>query len=432
MPENEDEDARFNTYVISSLAVTSALLLLLPMAFVIGKETAYSAYEEDDFYQLSDMRDTFSNEERYFVANTMSTPMLVNDWKDPHRTLLAIIGPEKPIDDTEANEIYKFVTERGGKVIVAADNTNANRLASMFGITFFNSPMLDEKQHWVVHDQQGQASAISWKNVWSASSIKQDVDQMSPGALMQGCTTFQIENYDPTDCRLPIMFRSPTGLKFEPLLRDAEDPDHRKVMTLAKASPSAFIDIEGKAAHAGNHYSDGADANLEAAHKTLALTDLTDLKKGTTVNVGKISGGIGANTISPKAHLTFELRYTTSEERDRVLQSVNEIVTNAYVSGTHSTLSGGIQRDVMQPSEDQERFVADINRLCDVSLPTEHRGGVSDANIVSSQGVPTLDGWGPFGDGDHTIYERASKASFEKRIDLVTKIFAHFMNGEFA
>ena len=207
---------------------------------------------------------------------------------------------------------------------------------------------------------------------------------------------------------------------------------HDEVVTARKGVGTFFIDIEGKAAHAGNHYSDGADANLEAAHKILALTALTDLKKGTTVNVGKISGGIGANTISPKAHLTFELRYTTSEERDRVLQSVNEIVANTYLSDTKSTLSGGIQRDVMQPSEDQERFVTDINRLCDVSLPTEHRGGVSDANIVSSQGVPTLDGWGPFGDGDHTIYERASKASFEKRIDLVTKVFVHFMNGEFS
>ena len=206
---------------------------------------------------------------------------------------------------------------------------------------------------------------------------------------------------------------------------------HDEVVTARKGVGTFFIDIEGKAAHAGNHYSDGADANLEAAHNILALSALTDLERETTVNVGKISGGIGANTISPKAHLTFELRYTTSEERNRVLESVNEIVSNAYIEGTRSTLSGGIQRDVMQPSEDQKRFVADINRLCNVSLPTEHRGGVSDANIISSQGIPTLDGWGPFGDGDHTIYERASKASFEKRIDLVTKIFEHFMNGEF-
>ena len=46
---------------------------------------------------------------------------------------------------------------------------------------------------------------------------------------------------------------------------------------------------------------------------------------------------------------------------------------------------------------------------------------MSDANIISSQGVPTLDGWGPFGDGDHTIRERASKQSFKERIGLVTQ-----------
>ncbi len=206
---------------------------------------------------------------------------------------------------------------------------------------------------------------------------------------------------------------------------------HDEVVTARKGVGTFFIDIEGKAAHAGNHYSDGADANLEAAQKLIELVALTDLKRGTTVNVGKVSGGIGANTISPKSHLTFELRYTASEERDRVLAAIDAIVAHSHVPGTHATLSGGIQRDVMQPSQAQERFVSDINRLCHVSLPTEHRGGVSDANVVSSVGTPTLDGWGPFGDGDHTIYERASKESFQKRIDLVTKIFEHFINGEF-
>jgi len=207
---------------------------------------------------------------------------------------------------------------------------------------------------------------------------------------------------------------------------------NNEVVTARKGVGTFFVDIEGKAAHAGNHYSEGADANLEAALKLQELVTLTDLDRGTTVNVGKISGGIGANTISPEAHLTFELRYTTSDERDRVLQAIDEIVNHSYAPGTRSTLSGGIQRDVMQPSKAQEEFVDNINRLCAVSLPTEHRGGVSDANIISAAGVPTLDGWGPFGDGDHTIYERASKSSFEERIDLVTKIFEHFENGEFA
>ena len=205
---------------------------------------------------------------------------------------------------------------------------------------------------------------------------------------------------------------------------------HDEVVIGRKGVGTFFIDIEGIAAHAGNHYDKGADANLEAALKLQKLVALTDLDKKTTVNVGKIEGGIGANTISPKAKLTFELRYTTTDERDRVLKAIDEIVNTAYVEGTTSTLSGGIQRDVMQPTPQQAAFVKKIEALCSITLPTEKRGGVSDANIVASQGVPTLDGWGPYGDGDHTVHERASKKSFEERIALVTQIFEHFMAGE--
>ncbi len=205
---------------------------------------------------------------------------------------------------------------------------------------------------------------------------------------------------------------------------------HDEVVIGRKGVGTFFIDIEGIAAHAGNNYDKGADANLEAALKLQELVALTDLKKGTTVNVGKMEGGIGANTISPKAHLTFELRYTDTCERDRVLKAVDEIVATAYVEGTEATLSGGIQRDVMQPSPAQMTFIDNINALCDIILPTEKRGGVSDANIISSQGVATLDGWGPYGDGDHTEHERASKKSFGERIELVTEIFGHFLEGK--
>jgi len=204
-----------------------------------------------------------------------------------------------------------------------------------------------------------------------------------------------------------------------------------EVVEARKGVGTFFIDITGKAAHAGNHYVDGVDANAEAALKLLELKKLTDLEKNTTVNVGKIEGGIGANTISPHARLTFELRYTDAKERDRVLKAIDSIVATSYIEGTSSELSGGIQRDVMQPSSNQQEFISRINTLCRVTLPTEQRGGVSDANIISSNGVATLDGWGPYGDGDHTIHERASKQSFDERLELVTEIFRHFSKGEF-
>jgi len=205
--------------------------------------------------------------------------------------------------------------------------------------------------------------------------------------------------------------------------------ENAEVVTGRKGVGTFFVEITGVAKHAGNFYADGVDANLEAAFKLQKLVALTDLEKGTTVNVGKFEGGIGANTISPHAHLTFELRYKTTAERNRVLSAIDEIVATSYVEGTTSQLSGGIQRDVMMSSADSLDFVDDIERITGEKLPTEERGGVSDANIVSSCGVITLDGLGPFGDGDHTVQERANKKSFEKRIALSQSLIGYFIKN---
>lgn len=187
------------------------------------------------------------------------------------------------------------------------------------------------------------------------------------------------------------------------------------------------IDIKGVAKHAGNNYAQGVDANLEAAFKLQKLVALTDLSKNTTVNVGKMSGGIGANTISPHAHLLFELRYDQLEEKERVIAEIKTIVDTSYVEGTSSHLSGGIQRDVMQVSQESLDFVNAIEKITNKPLRTESRGGVSDANIFSSCGVSTLDGFGPFGDGDHTEHERALKSSFSQRIVLTREILEYFI-----
>jgi len=200
-----------------------------------------------------------------------------------------------------------------------------------------------------------------------------------------------------------------------------------EVVTGRKGVGTFFIDINGKAAHAGNSYSDGYDANLEASYKLQELVKLTKLDFGTTVNVGKVEGGIGANTISPHAHLTFEIRYKTQMERDRVLKAIDMIVQTSYVNGTTSSLSGGIQRDVMQTSESSLKLIQNIENIINEKLNSEERGGVSDANIVSANGVTTLDGFGPFGDGDHTIHERANKESFVSRIELSKRLFQHFI-----
>ena len=205
--------------------------------------------------------------------------------------------------------------------------------------------------------------------------------------------------------------------------------ENLEVVTQRKGVGTFTITIEGLASHAGNHYDKGIDANLEASFKLQELVKLTNLEFQTTVNVGKINGGIGANTISPKCELLLEIRYTTNDEKIRVLKSLENIANTSYVKGSKSTLNGAIQRDVMQENAKQLEFIKELENITNTTILKEKRGGVSDANIVASCGVTTLDGFGPFGDGDHTIKERALKSSFESRIELMTKILNHFQKN---
>ena len=119
--------------LMSSLVLSVALIGLVSL----NKQTVLSPYATaDDEYsnqQLTSMRDDFASAD-FSIANTMSTPMLVNDWQDPHRTMLVIAGPEKPFDAAEASAVYDFVTKKGGKVILAANSTNAQLVADQFGV----------------------------------------------------------------------------------------------------------------------------------------------------------------------------------------------------------------------------------------------------------------------------------------------------------
>ena len=296
MAEEEVERSRFGLYIASSLVLILLLTLALPMVFSADKETAYSAYvfesAEDEnmrLAQLNLMAESLGETgDDYTIANTMSTPMLVNDWQNPHRTMLAIIAPEKPIDETEANKIYEFVTERGGKVIIAADNTNANRVAAKFGVTYFDDPMYDIDHYWNEYDAEGDANPPNAKNVWSLASIEQSLSDpdgdgvgvMSESEQRQGCESSQLTQHLYQGCRMPLMFREPTGIKVEDNCQNLEQACEVKV--LSQASVSAFIDVAG----------DGDSGNtLNPAPGDLALIVRIDFPGITVQDYKKDSSG---------------------------------------------------------------------------------------------------------------------------------------------
>ncbi|MCD6527485.1 MAG: M20 family metallopeptidase [Desulfuromonas sp.] len=195
-----------------------------------------------------------------------------------------------------------------------------------------------------------------------------------------------------------------------------------ELVTARKGVGTFTMEIHGRKAHSGGAFHQGIDANCEAAHKLLSLCALCDVERGTTVNVGKISGGIGANTVSGEASLLFEIRYASNAEKVRLLTAIEKLMTTSVIHGTTLHLRGLIQRDVMEETQQQQWLLKRIRQISGQLLPTEHRGGVSDANLTAQMGIPTLDGFGPFGDGDHTLDERALITSFTSRIDLLVQV----------
>ena len=197
-----------------------------------------------------------------------------------------------------------------------------------------------------------------------------------------------------------------------------------ELVTARKGVGTFVIDIEGKAAHAGNSYALGIDANGELAHKLLAVRGLTNLERGTTVNIGQIKGGIGANTISPSAQMKIDLRFEEPAEGERVFRELTRITQTSFVTGSQSVLSGKIQRPVMVETEDTRQFLTRISEVAGRPIPKERRGGVSDANFTAALGVPTLDGFGPLGRNDHTHNEYLLLDSLFERIELLGRILS--------
>lgn len=205
--------------------------------------------------------------------------------------------------------------------------------------------------------------------------------------------------------------------------------ENLELVTSRKGVGRYIIKIEGKASHAGTSYTKGINANLEGAIKLQKYSELINLNEGTIVNVGKCEGGIGINTVSPHFEMMMEFRFDKKTEQKRVMKSVEDITNISFVEGTKSYAEGIIQRGVMEENSRQLDLIEFFEKLLGYKIPKESRGGVSDANIVSSCGVTTLDGFGPFGDGDHTLKERALKSSFEQRIKMMSKILAYYQNN---
>ncbi len=195
-----------------------------------------------------------------------------------------------------------------------------------------------------------------------------------------------------------------------------------EVVTGRKGNISAKLDIKGKAGHAAFADKDKASAILELAHKTIAFESLNDHKRGITVNVGKIKGGIGSNTVPENSTAFIDFRFSSIEDKKYLEGKIKDIVKKQHIPNTSCKVEILTSRNPMNQSTANRGLfntVKNVAKSLNIALKEEFRPGVSDANFIAHQNIPVIDGLGPVGGKDHTENEYMIKESLFQRTALL-------------
>jgi len=199
------------------------------------------------------------------------------------------------------------------------------------------------------------------------------------------------------------------------------------VVSGRKGGVFMVMDVVGKAAHSGGNFEAGRSAVNALAHKIVALSALTDLGSGITLNVGLISGGQSVNTVAPAASGEIDLRYVKAADRVRMLSAIEAIVATEHVPGTSATLRiKGEFLPLEQTPAHADLFAiyrqAALGTGFDVA--GEFTGGCADSGFTSAVGTPTLCATGPVGGFAHTPEEYMEVESLVPRAQALARAVA--------
>lgn len=188
-----------------------------------------------------------------------------------------------------------------------------------------------------------------------------------------------------------------------------------------KGVADVLVSIHGRAAHSGVEPERGINAAVEAARLLLDVQALSGAEPGLTVNVGKVASGSRANIVPEHAELHVEVRATGLAELVRTLDAIDERGRHPFVEGARIDVT---RLDVCPPLErgatdDLAGLAREVGDRLGLTFDVAATGGASDANFVAALGVPTLDGLGPVGGGDHGVDEWLDLSSVPERVALL-------------
>ena len=217
------------------------------------------------------------------------------------------------------------------------------------------------------------------------------------------------------------------GLTFEPCMEDGGFSGARK--------GSAVWDVifQGRSAHAGREPEKGRSALMAAAEFAMKIEALTDVRIGTTFNIGSIDGGDAVNVVPALCVVRLGARAPDGPSADWAQGEVDRILADVLKrDGITAHTHGGFYRPPKPRNAAQEKLfgdVAETAKALGITLRFVDTGGVCEGNNVFAAGTPNIDTLGVRGGRIHSAEEFLMADSLSERAGLAALILHRIADG---
>jgi glutamate carboxypeptidase len=206
-------------------------------------------------------------------------------------------------------------------------------------------------------------------------------------------------------------------------LEPGEEPDG--VTVWRKGAAAFYIDVKGRAAHAGVAPQDGRNAALELIHQIDGIKDYPKSGDGLTVNLTLMNAGARYNIIPENASAVLNVRVREKTDADELAADLEAHARATIIPDTKVT----IRREESFPplpsnaatdalASRAQAIYAEVGQ----TLGTGGNGGGSESALANEAGVPALDGLGPAGGGYHSDKEYIHLGTVTPRLYLLTRL----------
>src|SRR5512133_163866 len=106
---------------------------------------------------------------------------------------------------------------------------------------------------------------------------------------------------------------------------EAGEGAHGRLKIARKGAGRFELTVRGRASHVGTSFEEGVSAILELSEQVPRLFALNDPKRGITVNVGTVDGGLLPNVVAPEASASIGVRVPTTAAEAEVERAIQAL-----------------------------------------------------------------------------------------------------------